>query len=421
MSGSLGANQITRLHGDYVEELKSKGAIQSPRVEEAFRSVPRHVFLPEVPLERVYRDEAILTKRQDGQLVSSSSQPAMMAIMLEQLDLQPGHRVLEVGAGSGYNAGLMAHIVGDSGQVTTIDIDEDLVEGARNGLRAAGLDAVTVVCQDGGFGHPDHAPYDRIILTVAAWDIAPAWREQLKPGGRLLLPLEVGRSVQKSIAFDKTGDQLKSASVKDCGFMPLRGDFARPLEYIPLGPDPGLVVSVDDPTKVDGEVVYRLLSGPSEYAPTGIYATPGEVMFGGLALWLSLHEPGFCVLSAEDQMADRGIVPGLMELSGEWRRCWTNGLLGDDGLCVFARPPDGYSASEQPVGFAGFELFVRGYGSWSDHAERLIQQVRRWEAAGRPANDRIRLRAYPIDTDYVPSAGEVVVRKRWTQLILDWG
>ena len=421
MSGSLGANQITRLHEDYVEELKSKGAIQSPRVEEAFRSVPRHLFLPEVPLERVYRDEAILTKRQDGQLVSSSSQPAMMAIMLEQLDLQSGHRVLEIGAGTGYNAGLMAHIVGDSGQVTTIDIDEDLVEGARNRLSVAGLDAVTVVCRDGGLGYPGNAPYDRIILTVAAWDIAPAWREQLKPGGRLLLPLEVGRSVQKSVAFDKIGDQLESASVKDCGFMPLRGDFARPLEYIPLGPDPGLVVSVDDPTKVDGEVVYRLLSGPSEYAPTGICATPGEVIFGGLALWLSLHEPGFCVLSAEGQMADRGIVPGLMELSGEWRRCWTNGLLGDDGLCVFARPPDGYSASEQPVGFAGFELFVRGYGSWSDHAERLIQQVRRWEAAGRPANDRIRLRAYSIDTDYLPSAGEVVVRKRWTQLILDWG
>ena len=70
----------------------------------------------------------------------------MMAIMLEQLDLQPGHRVLEIGAGSGYNAGLMAHIVGDSGQVTTIDTDEDLVECARNGLREAGWDAVTVVC-----------------------------------------------------------------------------------------------------------------------------------------------------------------------------------------------------------------------------------------------------------------------------------
>ena len=420
MSGSLGANQITRLHDQYVEDLKIKGHIQSPEVEAAFRAVPRRLFLPDVPLERVYSDEAILTKRLDGKVVSSSSQPSMMTIMLEQLGLQPGHRVLEIGAGSGYNAGLMAHIVGGSGQVTTIDIDEDLVEGARNGLRAAGLDAVTVVCQDGGFGYPDHAPYDRIILTVGAWDIAPAWREQLKSGGRLLLPLEVGRSVQKSIAFDKIGDQLESASVKDCGFMPLRGDFAKPLGHIQLGPDPGISASLDDPGTVDGEVVYRLLSGPSEYAPTGIYATPGEVIFGGLALWLSLHEPSFCVLSAEGQMADRGIVPGFMEISGEWMSCWTNGLLGDDGLCVFARPPD-HSPSEQPGVPQAFELFVQGYGSWTEYAERLIQQVRRWEAAGRPANNRIRLRAYPIDTDYRPSAGEVVVRKRWTQLILDWG
>ena len=420
MSGSLSANQIARLHDQFVEDLKIKGHIQSPQVEEAFRAVPRHLFLPDVPLERVYSDEAILTKRLDGKVVSSFSQPAMMAIMLEQLGLQPGHRVLEIGAGSGYNAGLMAHIVGDSGQVTTIDIDEDLVEGARNNLTAAGPDAVAVVCQDGGFGYPDHAPYDRIILMVGAWDIAPAWREQLKSGGRLLLPLEVGRGVQKSIAFDGIGDQLESASVKDCGFMPLRGDFAKPLGHIQLGPDPGLSMSFDDPGTVDGEVVYRLLSGPSEYAPTGIYATPGEVIFGGLALWLSVHEPGFCVLSAEGQMADRGIVPGLMELSGEWRRCWTNGLLGDDGLCVFARPPD-HSASEQPGVPQAFELFVQGYGSWTEHTERLIQQVRRWEAAGRPANNRIRLRVCPIDTDYRPSAGEVVVRKRWTQLILDWG
>ena len=319
-------------------------------------------------------------------LVSSSSQPAMMAIMLEQLGLQPGHRVLEVGAGSGYNAGLMAHIVGDSGQVTAIDIDEDLVEGARNGLREAGRDAVTVVCQDGVFGDPDHAPYDRIILTVAAWDIAPAWREQLKPGGRLLLPLEVGRSVQKSIAFDKTGDQLKSASVKDCGFMPLRGDFARPLEYIPLGPDPGLVVSVDDPDKVDGEVVYRLLSGPFEYAPTGIYATQGEVIFGGLALWLSLHEPCFCVLSAEGQMANRGIVPGLMELSGDRRQLvlpvTSTIFAGRYGVIIRYGGTVDYRPTNQAIEAETYGRQDTGNGSGQGWDERAFRaQVAEWAIA----------------------------------------
>ena len=414
MSGPLRADEITRRHGAYVEELKSNGPIQSPRVEEAFRTVPRHLFLPDVPLEWVYSDQSILTKRKDGEVVSSSSQPAMMAIMLEQLNLQPGHRVLEIGAGTGYNAGLMAHIVGDSGRVTTIDIDDDLAEGARNRLSVAGLDAVTVVCGDGGLGFADHAPYDRIILTVGAWDIVPAWWEQLKPGGRLLLPIDVRGGVQESVAFDKIDDHLESASVKDCGFMPLRGDFAKPQHSIPLGPEPGVNLSVDDAGDVDGEAVYRWLSDPSEDDPTGIYATPGEVIFGGLPLWLSLREPGFCVLTAEGEMADRGIVPRVMGYSGEWSSCWTNGLLGDDGLCVFVRPP------EQPAGPPAFELLVRGFGSSTELAGRLIRQVRRWEAAGRPSSDRIRIRALPIDTDCRPRAGEIVVQKRWTRLIVGW-
>ena len=92
MSKPLGTNRVAGLHDAYIEDLRNKGHIQSSRVEEAFRAVPRHLFLPDVPPERVYSDEAILTKRRDGEVVSSSSQPAMMAIMLEQLNLQTGHR-----------------------------------------------------------------------------------------------------------------------------------------------------------------------------------------------------------------------------------------------------------------------------------------------------------------------------------------
>jgi protein-L-isoaspartate(D-aspartate) O-methyltransferase len=421
MSKPSGADTVTRLHDALIENLRSGGCIQSTRVEEAFRAVPRHLFLPDVSPERVYRDVAIATKRQDGEVVSSSSQPAIMAIMLEQLDLQPGHRVLEVGAGTGYNAGLMAHLVGDSGQVTTIDIDEDLVEAARDRLGAAGLGSVTAVCRDGGLGYPEHAPYDRIILTAGAWDIVPAWWEQLQPGGRLLLPLEVRGGVQKSVAFDRLDGHLVSSSVKDCGFLALRGDFAKPQGRIPLGRDPGLSLHVDDAGRVDPSAVYDTLSGPSADRSTGIRVSPGEVFFGGLALWLSLREPGFCVLSAVGQMADRGIVPGVVEFTGEWRSCGTNGLMGDDGLCVFARPPDQDSTPGQPGGPHTFELFVRSFGSWNELAGRLVQQVKRWDDAGRPANDRLRLKAYPLDADYLPSTTEIVVRKRWTQLILDWG
>ena len=95
-----------------VRTLRESGALTDARVEAAFRSVPRHLFLPGVEIERVYRDEAIPTKLADGIPISSSSQPAIMAIMLEQLDVQPGHNVLEIGAGTGYNAALLAYLAG---------------------------------------------------------------------------------------------------------------------------------------------------------------------------------------------------------------------------------------------------------------------------------------------------------------------
>jgi len=423
MNGPSNANEIAGLQKALVEKLISMGCIRSPMVEETFRAVPRHLFAPGVALEKVYSDNSIPTKRMDGKLVSSSSQPAIMAIMLEQLHLQPGHRVLEIGAGTGYNAGLMMHLVGDSGLVVTIDIDEDLVESAREHLRSAGLDRVSVVCGDGSLGYAEYAPYDRIILTVGAWDIAPAWWKQLKPGGRLLLPLEIKEGIQKSVAFDKSDEYLESVSVKDCGFMTLRGAFAKPedsLSLFSLGPEPGLSISVNDGVKVNRDVVYGLLSGPSEDQPSSVHANPGEVVFGGLALWLSLREPGLCGLSAEGQSANRGIVPCFVAYRGGQKGCGTIGLLGDEGLCVFVRPPKQDSSSEQLGDSQTLELFIRSYGSGTELTRRLVEQARAWDAAGRPSSNGLHIRAYPKDTDYIPSVDEFVVCKRWTQLVLDW-
>jgi protein-L-isoaspartate(D-aspartate) O-methyltransferase len=221
---------ISALHQGLIDKLKQEKFIRSSHVEAAFRQVPRHLFLPDIPGEKVYQDDAIITKYLDGMPISSSSQPAIMAIMLEQLDLQVGDRVLEIGAGTGYNSALMAHIVGETGEVIAVDIDEDIVEGARQNLAKAGLERVKVICADGGFGYGSSASYDRIILTVAAWDIAPAWREQLKPNGRLILPLTLKEDVQVTAAFELADGYLVSVSATPCGFMKLRGAFAESQE-----------------------------------------------------------------------------------------------------------------------------------------------------------------------------------------------
>ena len=112
--------------------------------------MPREAFLPGSGLVAAYADEPIVIKRDSDDVpISSSSQPSMMAIMLEQLEPAPGHRVLEIGTGTGYNAALLAELVGDRGLVVSVDIDQDLVEGARENLVRAGYSGVRVVCADG--------------------------------------------------------------------------------------------------------------------------------------------------------------------------------------------------------------------------------------------------------------------------------
>jgi protein-L-isoaspartate(D-aspartate) O-methyltransferase len=407
-----------------IDELKSKGWIQTPGVEAAFRAVLRHHFLPDRELQEVYSDRVIPTKQdQQGQWISSSSQPAIMAIMLEQLGLEPGHNVLEIGAGTGYNAALIAHIVGESGRVVTIDIDADLVEAAREHLAAAGFDRVQVLCSDGGYGYADSAPFDRIILTVGAPDIAPAWREQLKPEGRIVLPLVLKGSM-KSIAFEWVEDHLASLSVKDCGFMPLRGDFAsifsKPLQ---LGPEPNLILEPLGEFAIDSNTVYDLLIGSSTDWPAGVEVTAWDVLMGSLWTWLALHESHLCKLSARDEMVERNIVPPLFGVDGKQKLTGTAILLDETGLAALMRPPD------QPVPLVpidqvfapvAFPLYVRQFGADTSIARRLIGQIQAWEAAGRPSFEGMRIRAYPKDAEFLLSEGEFLIEKQWTRLIIDW-
>ena len=119
-----------------VEDLIARNALWSEPVRQAFLAVPRHPFVPRSPVDEAYRaDRAIPTHFDErGVSISSSSAPTIMAIMLELLNAAPGQRVLEIGAGTGYNAALLSHLVGDAGTVTSIDIDEEV---AREASRAA--------------------------------------------------------------------------------------------------------------------------------------------------------------------------------------------------------------------------------------------------------------------------------------------
>ncbi|MHB8357159.1 MAG: class I SAM-dependent methyltransferase [Vulcanimicrobiaceae bacterium] len=209
-----------------VSRLKAAGTIRSPAVERALRAVPRHAFIPNVPMEEAYADGVVFVKAHAGLTISSASQPTMIALMLEQLEVAPGSRILEIGTGSGYNAALLAHLTGPNGFVTTVELEADLAGAAQRALALFGTANVRVVTGDGSGGYPGDGPYDREIVTACALDIAPAWWEQLRDGGRLVVPLALDQ-VQRSIAFERDGSLLRSASVIDCAFVALRGSAAQ--------------------------------------------------------------------------------------------------------------------------------------------------------------------------------------------------
>jgi protein-L-isoaspartate(D-aspartate) O-methyltransferase len=247
-----------------VAQLEQHRRLAAGPVVEALRVVPRHLFLPDVPLERAYADEAVVTKwGADHTALSSASQPAMIAIMLEQLDVAPGMRVLEIGTGTGYNAALLAHMVGLAGHIVTVELDAEIAAAAREHLAAAGLgpDRVTVITGDGALGWSAGAPYDRIILTAGAWDVAPAWFAQLCDGGRLVLPLAL-HTLQMSAALERQGDVLRSTSLRPCGFIRLRGPFAGPEVVLTLPDLPGVKLLVEPPLPPPGAVAYLLRTQP---------------------------------------------------------------------------------------------------------------------------------------------------------------
>jgi protein-L-isoaspartate(D-aspartate) O-methyltransferase len=395
------------LRAKLVEQLSIAGWIRTDAVASAFASVARHLFLPGVDPAVAYADEAVVTRTgADGRPLSSSSQPAVMAAMLEQLAVARGHHVLEVGAGTGYNAALLARLVGDRGAVTSIDIDLDLVERARRHLTAAGLPDVTVVCADGADGWRENAPYDRIIVTAGASDLSPVWTEQLAEGGRLVLPLSL-RGVQQSVAFDPAADHLMSVSVIDCGFMPLRGALAGRDPIRPLGEHPGLFLRLERDRAVDTLAIDNALTHPGDVLPIGVRVTPQEAM-RGLALWLALQEPDVGQLAAVGAAADHARVPALIAIPGMTS---TMVLVGRSELAALV-PHDATGAETSAVA-------VRAYGPGADGlAERLAAHVRQWDAHGRPSTSALHIRAYPHGA--AASHAAITIDMPHTRFLVDW-
>jgi protein-L-isoaspartate(D-aspartate) O-methyltransferase len=387
-------------------DLRINGRAVSKPIRDAFASVPRHQFVPQISAADAYRDEAFVLKcGPDGVPVSSSSQPAMMAIMLEQLDLRPGHRVLEIGTGSGYNAAIMALMTGPEGAVTTVDIDAELVSRARASLAGAGFEDVLVICADGGFGAPGQAPFDRVIVTAGAWDIAPAWLDQLAPGGRIVLPLSVC-GLELSVALERSDDGWLSQSACRCGFVRMLGAFARPQLAVRLGGPDVAVIQLADDVPMHGDAVAAALAGGHVEIDTGV-SIPGDGELADLDMWLTLTEPELCRLAVlrPASPVTREIMPvGAMATSVDDAR-----TIGIAALLLSAAGPRGPEAR------------VRGYGPGGEVlAGYLAGRCLTWAELGRPRAEEVALRVWPRATAPAVPPGTVVLERPSVRIAVGW-
>jgi protein-L-isoaspartate(D-aspartate) O-methyltransferase len=406
---------LTKLRERLVAEVLATSGIRDERIAAALRDVPRHLFLPHLPPEEAYLDDAIVTKRDaDGQPMSSSSQPAIMAIMLYQLDLAPGQRVLEIGAGTGYNAALIRHIVGASGTVVSVDIEADLVDRAREHLASAGYPGVTVVAADGAEGYPPGAPYDRVIATVGVSDLAPAWLHQTGPGARIVVPLDV-RGSQLAVAFGRaepaqpgSAGHWVSRSIAPCGFMRMRGSLAGPERIVVL--QPGLSVTLPDGLtladgqEVDGAALAAFLDGPPTEFATGVRASSLQV-FWGLGLWLAAGDRRSCGVTEERPSGPGdGAAARLARapLRGHGVLA-TAGIVDSGGIAVLT--------TDQPAvdGRSGqLALQVAGFGPHGPElGTALAAHVQAWDRAGQPGAARLHVDAYPRSSPDDPAASSL--------------
>lgn len=421
------ATQADRLRDALIDQLRQNGAVRTPGVEAAMRAVPRHVFVPDAPLRRAYADDVVQTKLDSGGIpISAASQPSIVAVMLEQLAVAPGMRVLEIGAGTGYNAALLAHLAGDGGSVVTLDVDDDIVDGARAALAAAGFPDVAVIREDGALGYAPDAPYDRIIATVGTRDVPLAWQDQLAPGGRIVVPLRLRGGVTRSVAFvpaPGAGPVLRSVSSVMCGFMPMRASIVSDERHtLPLTPAGDVLLEIQEEQRdsVDAGALDGVFDTERVTVATGVRF--GDAAAEWLYLWLTCTlSSGLFRMQVKQSAIDTSVVAPVV-------RWGAVGTIAGGSLAYLTFGPENADdgTSDAAAGSAGGtdrEVRVIGHGPRGrDLAETIAERIRAWDAMHRTRIARFEIWPAGSASSPVLTAREdlFVFPTRANTLVISW-
>ncbi|MFF3556232.1 methyltransferase, FxLD system [Streptomyces tsukubensis] len=396
-------NRAKKLRNKAVDQLKEDGTVVSPSVEAALRKVPRHLAVPDAPLEDAYSTyNAVITREDEhGNHMSSVSAPQIQAMQLEQARVRPGDRVLEIGS-NGPNAAYLAELAGPGGQVTTVDIDPEPAGRAGRFLAETGYTGVNVVVADAENGLPEHAPYDAIVVTVGAWDIPPAWPGQLKADGRLVVPLRIN-GLTRTYGFVQEGDHLLATSAHVCGFVPVQGAGAHLQQTLQLPGDKGVTLHFDEGLPADPSLLDGVLDTDRAETWTGVTVANQEPI-GTLQMYLAAHVPTYCSMSIDPDLATGAIGPTGLGFS----------MVAIDGAnfgyIVVRRNPEKQNAE---FGFHAFGPDGAGF------AERLADIVRDWGTSHRTTPGP-RIAVYPAGTPDNRITGDRIIDKQHSRISISW-
>ena len=367
----------------------------SKAVESAYLQIPRHVFVKRYRqwgtkawhevreahlaehLAMLYANgPLILFGDDDDDVPSTISQPSFVLHMLDMLQLQPGQTVFELGAGSGWNAALMGHLVSPGGQVYSLEIIPEVAKMAVDSMERLGITNVHIIEADGGEGYAARAPYDRVIFTAGTYDLPRHFYEQIRDRGLLLIVIKNEGGGDNLFLLRKTGDHFESLESEPCGFVQLRGKYAiKSLEPIPL----------------------EILPEWSELQQQEMAKTPfwwgGKGKAGlvwrtlGIRSFLGITEPAFCAFkTAKTDTRSRE-----EHYFGLWDQAHQSLVLAKDDCLIV-------------------------YGN-AVAKERLLQKVREWVDLGMPSAACFTLQVYPSAAPLTAGQHQWVVKRRESQFL----
>jgi protein-L-isoaspartate(D-aspartate) O-methyltransferase len=347
----------------------------SQATERAYLATPRHLFVRryrewgtpewrqvtaenlEQHLASLYADRPLmLFGDDDSNVLSTISQPSFVLRMLDMLQLQPGQTVFELGAGSGWNAALIGHLVGPEGRVFSLEIIPEVARTAAETVQTLGITNVSVVAADGGDGYPAGAPYDRAIFTAGAYDLPRAFNDQLRDGGLLMAVIKLEGGGDTLFVLRKTKDHFVSVDSMPCAFVQLRG------KYQVEGLEPAAPNTLPGWSELQEQEVSRTRFW---WGGKGSESFAWRTM--GIRFFLGISEPRFRAFKTE-KAAERPLEDHYFGLWDQERRSLV--LAKDDWLIA--------------------------YGNASAR-ELLLEKVRQWVDLGMPASASFKLQVHPND------------------------